>query len=73
MVRLNRTHSLINLQAKFFSKIFQKFCLSVKFTTNHAKFAPFLNLSYIMFQAPALAGKAQEFQRITQIPRSSPT
>ena len=26
-----------------------------------------------MFQAPALTENAQEFQRITQIPRNSPT
>ena len=31
------------------------------------------HLYYIMFQAPALAENSQEFQRITQIPRNSPT
>ena len=42
-------------------------------STNHAKFAHFVNLFYIMFQAPASTENAQEFQRITQIPRNSPT
>ena len=42
-------------------------------SANHAKFAPFVNLLYIMFQAPAQAENPEEFQRITQIPRSSPT
>ena len=32
-----------------------------------------LNLFYIMFQAPAPTENAQEFQRIMQIPRNSPT
>ena len=32
-----------------------------------------LNLFYIMFQAPAPAENPVKFQRITQIPRSSPT
>ena len=31
------------------------------------------HLYYIMFQVPAPAENSQEFQRITQIPRSSPT
>ena len=42
-------------------------------SANHAKFAPFVNLLYIMFQAPAPAENPEEFQRIMQIPRSSPT
>ena len=42
-------------------------------SANHAKFAHFFNLFYIMFQAPASAENAQEFQRITQIPRNSLT
>ena len=33
----------------------------------------FVNLFYIMFQAPAPAENPGKFQRITQIPRSSPT
>ena len=33
----------------------------------------FVNLFYIMFQAPAPTENAQEFQRIMQIPRNSPT
>ena len=37
------------------------------------KFAPFVSLLYIMFQATAPAENSQEFQRITQIPHSSPT
>ena len=32
-----------------------------------------INLLYIMFQAPAPAENPAEFQRITQIPRNSPT
>ena len=31
-------------------------------STNHAKFAPFVNLLYIMFQAPAPAENPEEFQ-----------
>ena len=42
-------------------------------STNHAKFAPFVNLLYIMFQAPAPAENPEEFQRIMQILHSSPT
>ena len=42
-------------------------------SANYAKFAHFVNLFYIMFQAPALAENSQEFQQITQIPRNSPT
>ena len=37
------------------------------------KFAHFVNLFYIMFQAPASTENAQQFQRIMQIPRNSPT
>ena len=33
----------------------------------------YLLLTYLMFQTPALAENSQEFQRIMQIPRSSPT
>ena len=83
MVRLNRTHySLL----KFTGKIFQKLSHQVKFqqitqiprgspiqSANHAKFAHFVNLFYIMFQAPASTENAQQFQQITQIPRNSPT
>ena len=42
-------------------------------SANYAKFAHFVNLFYIMFQAPAPAENAQEFQQIMQIPRDSPT
>ena len=42
-------------------------------SANSAKFAPFVNLSYIMFQAPAPAENPEEFQQITQIPPNSPT
>ena len=42
-------------------------------SANYAKFAHFVNLFYIMFQAPAPTENAQELQRITQIQRSSPT
>ena len=37
------------------------------------KFAHFVNLFYIMFQAPDPAENAQDFQQIMQIPRDSPT
>ena len=40
-------------------------------SANYAKFAHFVNLFYIMFQAPAPAENPGKFQRITQIPRSS--
>ena len=79
MVRLNRTYySLLN----FTSKLFQDWVFRAKFkqimqiprssptqSVNHAKFAKFVNLFYIMFQAE----NAQEFQRITQILRNLPT
>ena len=42
-------------------------------SANSTKFAHFVNLFYIMFQAPAPTENAQKFQRITQILRSSPT
>ena len=37
------------------------------------KIRRFVNLFYIMFQAPSPAENPAEFQRITQIPRNSPT
>ena len=40
---------------------------------NSVKFALFVNLLYILFQAAAPAENPVEFQRITQIPRNSPT
>ena len=60
-----------NLQK--FQRITQIPRSSPTWSTNHAKFAPFVNLLYIMFQAPAPAENPQQFQRITQIPCSSPT
>ena len=39
---------------------------------NYAKLAHFVNLFYIMFQAPASAENPGKFQRIMQILRSSP-
>ena len=82
MVRLSHTYySLLKLQAKF-----SKLSFPVKFqripqiprnsptqSANYAKFAHFVNLFYIMFQAPAPAENPAEFQRITQIPHDSPT
>ena len=80
MVRLNRTYffAFKNLQAKF-----SKLSFPVKFqrilrnsptqSVNYAKFAHFVNLFYIMFQAPALAENPAEFQRITQILHDLPT
>ena len=83
MVRLNRTYySLLN----FTSKLFQNWVFRAKFqrimqiphnsptqSANSVKFALFVNLLYIMFQAPAPAENPVEFQRITQIQRNSPT
>ena len=76
MVQLNRTYySLLN----FTSKLFSNWVLRAKFqqitqiprnsptqSTNSAKFALFVNLLYIMFQAHAPAENPVEFQRITQ-------
>ena len=86
MVRLNRTHySLLKI---FTGKIFNfsKLSHQVKFqritqiprslptqSANYAKFAHFVNLFYIMFQAPAPAENPGKFQRITQIPHDLPT
>ena len=56
-----------------FQRITQIPCNLPTQSTNHTKFAYFVNLLYIMFQAPAPAENAQEFQRITQIPRDLPT
>ena len=83
MVWLNRIYySLLN----FTSKLFQNWVFRAKFqritqiprnsptqSANSAKFALFVNLLYIMFQAPAPAENPAEFQRIMQIPRNSPT
>ena len=84
MVRLNRTHYS---HLKFTNKIFQFSKLSHKVNSskvcrfravcpqsaNYAKLAHFVNLFYIMFQAPAPAKNPAEFQRIMQIPRNPPT
>ena len=81
MVRLNRTSFFAfkkKLQAKFsklsfpvqFQQITQN---SPTQSRNYAKFAHFVNLFYIMFQAPAPAENPAEFQRIMQIPHDSPT
>ena len=83
MVRLNHTYySLL----KFTSKIFKN-CLPQLNSSELRKFRVIhphspripqnshysVNLFYIMFQAPAPAENPAEFQRITQIPRNSPT
>ena len=83
MVRLNRTYffAFKNLQAKFsklsfpvkFQRITQIPRNSPTQSVNYAKFAHFVNLFYIMFQAPAPAENPEKFQRITQIPHDSPT
>ena len=79
-LRLNRTH-----YTKFFN--FSKTSHKVIIPANYADSTQFahtvrelretrtflLNLFYIMFQAPAPAENPVKFQRITQIPRSSPT
>ena len=82
MVRLNHTYySLLKLQAKSsklsppvkFQRITQIPRNSPAQSVNYAKFAHFINLFYIIFQAPAPTENAQEFQRNMQIPRSLPT
>ena len=75
MVRLNRTYffAFKNLQAKFsklsfpvkFQRITQIPRNSPTQSANYAKFAHFVNLFYIMFQAPAPAENPEKFQRIT--------
>ena len=83
MVRLNCTYYLL---LKFTSKIFKN-CLPQSNSSELRKFRAIhphspripqnlhysINLLYIMFQAPAPAENPAEFQRITQIPRNSPT
>ena len=83
MVWLNRTYffAFKNLQAKFsklsfpvkFQRIMQIPCNLPTQSANYAKFAHFVNLFYIMFQAPAPAENPEKFQRITQILHDSPT
>ena len=74
MVWLNRTHSLLNLQAKFFKVMF---CTSVKFTANYAnsaQFAPNIphHFCYIIHHVSD-ACPGRKFQRIKQISCHSPT
>ena len=78
MVWLNHTYySLFKLQAKF-SKIVFPSQIPANYA-NSAQFAPTvrefpkIRTFYIMFQVPAPAENPAKFQRITQIPRSSPT
>ena len=83
MVRLNRTYffAFKNLQAKFsklsfpvkFQRITQIPRNSPTQSANYAKFTHFVNLFYIMFQAPAPAENPEKFQQITQILHDSPT
>ena len=57
----------------FTSKLFSNWVLRAKFQriTQNSHYS--INLLYIMFQAPSPAENPAEFQRITQIPRNSPT
>ena len=65
MVRLNRTHSFLKLQTKFsnlrsvfwqnFQRIRQNLLNSPTYSTNNAKFAPFMYPLYFMFQIHATA------------------
>ena len=83
MVRLNRTYFFAFKKKKKLQAKFSKLSFPVKFqriprnlptqSANYAKFAHFVNLFYIMFQAPAPAENPAEFQQITQIPHDSPT
>ena len=57
-----------------FQQIKQNSLNSPTDSMNYAKFAPVItHLYYIMSQAPAPAENSQEFERIMQILRSSPT
>ena len=78
MVRLNRTYySLLKFTSKIL-KIVSPSQIPANYA-NSAQFAPTVHefrkicTFYIMFQAPAPAENPAKFQRITQIPRSSPT
>ena len=79
-------HLKILSASKFHKQTFFKLGPSGKIPANYTNSAQFahtvrefrkirtiVNLFYIMFQAPAPTENAQEFQRITQIPRNSPT
>ena len=73
--------------SKFTSKIFQIYAVfwqnfqqiiqiprnSPQNSANHAKFAPFIDPLYIMFQMPAPAENSRKFQRIKQNSLHSPT
>ena len=79
MVRCNRTYYLLlKLQAKIKKKNF-KVVFPSQIPANYANSAQFaptvrkIRTFYIMFQAPAPAENPAKFQRITQIPRGSPT
>ena len=56
-----------------FQRIMQILRDSPTTSTNHAKFAPFINSLYIMFQVPAPAENSLKFQQIMQIPHDLPT
>ena len=80
MVRLNRTYySLLKLQAKFSkspqsnSSELHKFRAVRPHSPRITQNLHHLITLHLMFQAPAPAENTAEFQRITQIPRSSPT
>ena len=78
MVRLNRTYySLLKFTSKIFkvvspSQIPANYANSAQFAHIVCEF-PKIHTFYIMFQAPAPTENPAKFQRITQIPRSSPT
>ena len=88
VIRLNRTHLFLNLQQNFSNNIFHFHFVLWQISSKLSKICSIrpqtpqimqnlhqllTHLYYIMFQVPALAEKSQEFQRITQIPRNSPT
>ena len=81
MVRFNRTHPFLNLQAKFFNyilwqnfqRIKQNSLNSPTNSANYTKFAPFIYPLYLMFQIHAIAEDCLKFQRIRQISLNSPT
>ena len=83
MIRLNRTHSFPNLQAKSFKCMFCTLANFQQIKQNLLKFTHIVQELheictickpiYIVFQAPAPAENPQEFQRFTQILCSLPT
>ena len=81
MVQFYRTHSFLNLQAKFFNYVLWQNFQRIKQNSlnlptnsvNYVKFAAFIYPLYLMFQIHAIAENCLKFQRIRQISLNSPT